>query len=194
MANSQTFVDHVLDLVSLLGQPVQARRMFGGHGLYARGAMFGLLDDDELFLKTDAETRPRFVEAGCRRWVYGEMRETSYFRPPDEAHEDATAMLPWARLALEAALRGKAAAAARAAARARKRASGGREPRAGEDSPRGRREGTGRPAPALAKAGGERTGPAPRARPAAGRKTATVSVRGAGKATAAQRRRPRRPR
>jgi DNA transformation protein and related proteins len=120
MASSQTFVDHVLDLVSLLGQPVQARRMFGGHGLYARGAMFGLLDDDELFLKTDEETRPRFVEAGCRRWVYGEMRETSYFRPPDEAHEDATAMLPWARLALEAALRGKAAAAARAAARPKK--------------------------------------------------------------------------
>ena len=44
--------------------------MFGGHGLYARGVMFGLLDDDELFLKTDALTRARFVDAGCRPWVY----------------------------------------------------------------------------------------------------------------------------
>jgi DNA transformation protein len=172
MPSSQSFVDHVLDLLSLLG-PVEARRMFGGHGLYAGGAMFGLLDDDELFLKTDAETRAHFAEAGCRMWVYREMRETSYFRPPDEAHEDPTAMLPWARLALDAALRGQAAAAARSAARERRDRSG---------------------APARAKAArGARSGAAPeeRKKGGAGRKPATVSVRGAGKATPGGRRSPR---
>jgi len=120
MSNSDSFVDHVTDLLSLLG-PVALRRMFGGHGLYHRGVMFALLDDDELFLKTDAQTRPRFLEAGCRAWVYsradGSWQETSYFRPPDEAHEDAEAMLPWARLAAEAALRLHAEKIARAAAR-----------------------------------------------------------------------------
>jgi DNA transformation protein len=120
MPNSDSFVDHVIDLLSLLG-PVALRRMFGGHGLYHRGVMFALLDDDELFLKTDAQTRPRFLEAGCRAWVYsradGSWQETSYFRPPDEAHEDPEAMLPWARLAAEAALRLHAEKLARAAAR-----------------------------------------------------------------------------
>jgi DNA transformation protein len=120
MPNSDSFVDHVTDLLSLLG-PVGLRRMFGGHGLYHRGVMFALLDDDELFLKTDAETRPRFLEAGCRAWVYsradGSSQETSYFRPPDEAHEDPEAMLPWARLAAEAALRLHAEKLKRAAAR-----------------------------------------------------------------------------
>ena len=115
LANSRTFVDHALDLLSLLG-PVQARSMFGGHGLYARGVMFGLLDDDELFFKTDGETRARFVEASCRRWVYPGMAETSYYRPPDEAHEDAEAMLLWARLGLDAALRAQAVKVARAEA------------------------------------------------------------------------------
>ncbi len=113
MPSDADFVTFALDLLAPLG-PVQARAMFGGHGLYARGVMFGLLDDDELFLKTDGECRARFVEAGCRRWVYGKMQSTSYFRPPDDAHEDPEAMLPWARLALDAALRTAAEKAARA--------------------------------------------------------------------------------
>jgi len=116
MANSPDFVVHAQDLLSLVG-PVQGRAMFGGHSLYAGGVMFGLLDDDELFLKTDETSRPRFVESGCRPWVYaskaGRVESTSYFRPPDGAHEDAEAMLPWARLALDAALRLQAAKGAK---------------------------------------------------------------------------------
>jgi DNA transformation protein and related proteins len=125
MASDPSFVAHAVDLVSLVG-PVEARRMFGGHGLYAEGVMFALLDDGELFVKTDAETRARFVDAGCRQWryVHGKVRmeDTGYFRPPDEAHEDPEAMLPWARLALAAALRARAAKAAK---RVRKGAGGG---------------------------------------------------------------------
>jgi DNA transformation protein len=112
MPSDPGFVAHALDLVGLLGS-VEARAMFGGHGLYAEGVMFALLDDGELFLKSDAETRERFVAAGCRQWTYVHkkvrMEKTGYFRPPDEAHEDPEAMLPWARLALGSALRARAA-------------------------------------------------------------------------------------
>ena len=112
MASDPSFVAFAVDLVSLVG-PVTARSMFGGHGLYAENVMFGLLDDGELFLKTDPDTRQRFVDAGCRQWLYVNkkvrMENTGYFRPPDEAHEDPEAMLPWARLALDAALRARAA-------------------------------------------------------------------------------------
>ncbi len=132
MANSAGFVDHVLDLLALAG-PVEARRMFGGHGLYSGGAMFGLLDDDELFLKTDAQTRARFVDSGCKPWSYtrrdGATEQTSYFQPPDDAHEDAEAMLPWARLAMEAARRARAEKAARAARSARTARAEGRRRR-----------------------------------------------------------------
>ena len=112
MPSDPGFVEHVLDLVGLVG-PVTARSMFGGHGVYAEGVMFGLLDDGELFLKTDELTRATFADAGCRPWVYVNkkvrMENTGYFRPPDDAHEDPEAMLPWARLALDAALRARAA-------------------------------------------------------------------------------------
>ena len=117
MANQASFVEHVVDLLSPLG-PVEVRKLFGGHGLYRRGLMFGLLDDDEVFFKTDDENRPRFVSAGCRMWQYPGADQTSYYRPPDEAHEDPEAMLPWATLGLAASLRHKAAKDAAAKAKA----------------------------------------------------------------------------
>ncbi|MGC4000049.1 MAG: TfoX/Sxy family protein [Anaeromyxobacter sp.] len=121
MSNAPSFVDFALDLLTGLG-PVQARPMFGGHGLYARGVMFGLLDDDELFLKTDDLCRARFTDAGCRMWVFPGAASTPYYRPPDDAHEDAEAMLPWARAALEAALRKRDEKAKKAAAAAARKA------------------------------------------------------------------------
>lgn len=161
MASSPEFVEHAIDLLSGVG-PVAARRMFGGHGVFAQGLMFAVLDDDELFLKTDELTRPRFEAAGCRRWYYvmkGERVDTAYYRPPDEAHEDAEAMLPWARLGLECALRKVAAKAA-----------GAKGPR----PPAGPRP---RPAPrAAARAGLPRKkGPGPKAKPGRRRATRTRS-------------------
>lgn len=123
MANDPGYVAHALDLLSLAG-PVLPRALFGGHGIYHRGVMFALVDDDELYLKTDDETRERFVAAGCVEWVYRGAppgMRTSYFRPPEDALEDPEAMLPWARLAIGAALRAQAAKAAKAGRRRRSR-------------------------------------------------------------------------
>jgi DNA transformation protein len=169
MANSPDFVAWALDLLAPLGG-VTARAMFGGHGLYAEGVMFGLLDDDELFLKADEEAQPVFLAAGCRQWTWpgpkGPMAG-GYWRPPDEAHEDPEAMLPWARLGLEAARR-KAAArtkgSGRGSAGAKAEAGGAREARRG-------------PARSSGSAKGGRGAAAPRARRAAGTSPARASRR-----------------
>ena len=111
MTGSKAFVAFAVELLSRVG-PVRARAMFGGHGIYCGDLMIGLVDDDEIFLKTDDGTRPRFEAEGCRQWVYtGGKKETrtSYFRPPDGAHESPEEMEPWGRLALEAARRAAAA-------------------------------------------------------------------------------------
>jgi len=149
MPESARFVAYAVDLLSLLGD-VRARAMFGGHGIYAGELMIGLVDDDEIFLKTDEVSLPRFLEAGCRAWVYesrGKAMQTSYFRPPDEAHEEPEAMLPWARLALEAARRAAAAKAAKKSGRASPKR-GGKEaaakPRAAKRRSAPRQKGSGR--------------------------------------------------
>lgn len=102
--------------------------MFGGHGLYLDGLMIGLIAADQLYLKTDAQTLPQWQAAGGRPFVYESSRDgvvrtatMSYWTPPDEATEASDALRPWARLALEAALRAQAARVRKPAAAPRRR-------------------------------------------------------------------------
>ncbi|OJT17241.1 competence protein TfoX [Archangium sp. Cb G35] len=109
MARMDSYVEYTLELLEPLG-PVQARAMFGGWGLYHAGRMMGLIIEDRLYLKTDDTTRPAFEAAGGEPFVYdaGKGRKPvtmSYWTPPSDASDDAHALLPWARRAVEASLR-----------------------------------------------------------------------------------------
>lgn len=109
------FAAYCLELLAPLG-PCNARRMFGGHGIYLDGVMIGLVANERLYFKTDAQSLPRWREAGCEPFVYerkGEATATSYWTPPHEAMESPPLMLPWARPALEAAMRARSAKVAR---------------------------------------------------------------------------------
>ncbi|NTX15114.1 TfoX/Sxy family protein [Myxococcus sp. CA056] len=107
MARTDSFVEYVVELLEKLG-PVQARRMFGGWGLYFGGRMFGLIGDGQLFLKVDDVTRPDFQAAGCRPFIFeggGKTVALGYWTPPADASDDAYELLPWARRAVDAAAR-----------------------------------------------------------------------------------------
>lgn len=126
------FTAHCAELMSPLGA-VRARRMFGGQGLYLDELFVALIAGEQLYLKTDAQTRARFEAAGCEPFRYlkkGEWTALGYFRPPEEAMESPALMRPWARLALEAALRAQAEKLRpRPARTARQRASPGKASR-----------------------------------------------------------------
>jgi DNA transformation protein len=103
------FVDHCSELLSGVGT-VTGKRMFGGHGLYVDGVFIAIIVGDTMFLKTDDETRARFVDAGSSAFEYtarGETHSTGYFSVPADAMDSPHLMAPWARLAMEAALRAK---------------------------------------------------------------------------------------
>jgi DNA transformation protein len=111
MNPSHDFVEHCLELLAPLGQP-RARRMFGGHGLYVDDVFMAIIAAERLYLKVDAETRPRFEAAGCDAFVYdakGQAISLGYFSAPDDAMDSPALMQPWARMALAAALRARAA-------------------------------------------------------------------------------------
>jgi DNA transformation protein and related proteins len=108
---SQALVDHCLELLAPLGA-VRAKRMFGGHGLYIDELFVALIAFERLYLKVDAQTQPAFAEAGCEPFVYdgkGKPITMSYWTVPAEAMESPHLMQPWARQAIEAALRARAA-------------------------------------------------------------------------------------
>jgi DNA transformation protein len=120
--------DWFKELLGSLG-PISVRRMFGGAGFYADGRMIALDGFGSLYLKTDDRTRAKFAEAGGSPFVYdgkGKPIVMSYWTAPDEAMDSAEAMRPWAKLALEAAMRAgpaKAVGAKRANKKTTKRVS-----------------------------------------------------------------------
>jgi len=102
---------HCCELFAPLGA-VRTRRMFGGHGFYVDDLFIALIAGERLYLKVDAQTRPLFEAAGCEPFVYdaaGKSVSLGYFSAPEEAMESPPLMQPWARHALSAALRARAA-------------------------------------------------------------------------------------
>lgn len=109
MSTKSEFAAYCAELLSLLG-PVRTKRMFGGHGFYVDEVFVALIFGERLFLKADAQTRPRFEAAGGQPFVYdgaGKQVTISYWTAPDDAMESPALMQPWARLAMEAALRAR---------------------------------------------------------------------------------------
>jgi DNA transformation protein len=111
MTATDDFAAFAVELLGAAGR-VAARRMFGGYGLYCDGVMFALIADDVLYLKADDVNRPALARAGSAPFTYeakGRRTIMAYWRAPDEAMETRELMTPWARGALAAALRARAA-------------------------------------------------------------------------------------
>lgn len=110
MPDRDALVEHCVELLSPLGR-VSAQRMFGGHGLRIDGVFMALIAFDQLYLKVDAQTQAQFAAAGCRPFIYqgkGRAVTLSYWTVPPAALDAPEPMRPWARLALDAALRAAA--------------------------------------------------------------------------------------
>ena len=113
MARKPELVQRVLGLLLALG-PVHARRMFGGYGLFLDGTMFALIDRNRLYIKADNQTKEEFAAAGAEPFTYrrqGKQIALSYWVAPDGSLASPDTLLPWARLGVEAAARGRAAKA-----------------------------------------------------------------------------------
>jgi len=83
------------------------QRMFGGLALFAGEVMFGIIDDGQIYLKTDAALEADLRAAGAHPWLYTERRgpkagvaqETSYLSLPEAAYDDPAAARTWAERA-----------------------------------------------------------------------------------------------
>jgi DNA transformation protein and related proteins len=90
--------------------PINSRKMFGGHGIYHDGLMFGLVADDTLYLKADETTKQQFIDKDLSSFEYDKKNKKvklSYYLAPEEIYDDPDEALYWARLAFQAALNSK---------------------------------------------------------------------------------------
>lgn len=121
MPVTDAFRAFAIELFQGLG-PVSTKRMFSGLGLYIDDAMFGLVIDDVIYLKTDEALAAEFRAAGSSCFSYetktGTRTLTSYYELPENAFDSPQEALEWARKSLIPA---RAAALRRIAKKAKHR-------------------------------------------------------------------------
>ena len=107
MANSNEFIDFLHEVFEDLG-PIQAKRMFGGYGIYHDGLMFGLVVANQLYLKVDDENRHFFEAQKLGPFVFamkGKPVQLSYHLAPEAIMDERELAAMWARRSWNAALR-----------------------------------------------------------------------------------------
>jgi len=112
-ASPDEFAQHLTDVFRLFG-PISLRRMFSGYGIYHDGIMFGLISQDTLYLKADAENSADFKDQGLSQFEYvrqGKVIGLSYYQAPEIVLEDTNEAALWARRSFAAALRANASKA-----------------------------------------------------------------------------------
>jgi len=103
------FTDYLHEVFELAGH-ITVKRMFDGHTLYYQGLPVGIVYDDTLFLKADAETRAEFEKRNLLQFNYQKKDKTiglPYFQAPEEIFEDRHEAALWLKRSFEASLRSK---------------------------------------------------------------------------------------
>jgi len=106
-SQKQAFANFVLELMAGFA-PVQAKRMFGGFGIFWQGLMLAIIIEDKLYFKVDDVSEPRFAQRGLPRFQYeskGRTMSLRYCEAPPEVYDEPGHMAAWARLGYECAVR-----------------------------------------------------------------------------------------
>jgi len=93
-----SFKDFVLDQLRQL-EAVEARRMFGGFGLYQDETFFGIVHKGKVFFKIDDSTVGTYRKHKMKPFrPNAKQTLKSYYQVPVELIEDADALSHWAVL------------------------------------------------------------------------------------------------
>lgn len=109
MKSVSEFVRNLDDVFELFGA-IEAKRMFGGYGIYHDGLMFALVAGEVLYLKADRKSAESYVELGLQQFEYeksGKKVRMSYYAAPEDIFDNPKKAKEWADRAYEAALRAK---------------------------------------------------------------------------------------
>lgn len=107
------FHTYVEDLFASLGR-IRIRKMFGGAGVYSGEDMFALIDQDQIYVKSDDALKADLEEEGGHAFEWtnpstGKTITMSYVSLPVNALDDRDEASIWARKALDVAVQARRA-------------------------------------------------------------------------------------
>ncbi len=92
----ESFKDFIVDQLREM-DGIEARRMFGGHGLYQDETFFGIVHKGKLFFKINETTIAAYRKLKMKPFCpNGKQTLKSYYQVPVEIIEDADGLRQWA--------------------------------------------------------------------------------------------------
>ena len=108
MVASDDFADFLREQLAPLGH-IALRRMFGKTGVFCDGVMLGMVTENMLYLRVDAQNREAFQEAASSPPLNyakkGSLIDLAFWRAPERLFDEPEELVAWARIALAAARR-----------------------------------------------------------------------------------------
>jgi len=99
-SRDESFKDFVLDQLQDL-DGVEARRMFGGYGLYQDETFFGIIHEGRLYFKIDEKTVAQYRKRKMKPFrPNAKQTLRSYYQVPVEIIEDGDRLGAWAEAAI----------------------------------------------------------------------------------------------
>ena len=96
----ESFQDFVLDQLQELDD-VEARRMFGGYGVYQNETFFAIIHKGKLYFKIDESTVGEYRKRKMKPFRPNPKQTLkSYYQVPVEIIEDSDQLCEWARKAI----------------------------------------------------------------------------------------------
>lgn len=106
--DEESFVEFIVD-DQLDGLDVKAVRMFGSYGLYRGDNFFGIIAKSQLFFKTSAKSKGKYLDYGMMPFSPSKIQVLSnYLEVPADVIEDRNKLQAWALEAAECGEKGEA--------------------------------------------------------------------------------------
>jgi DNA transformation protein len=86
-----------VDCIGTLGE-ITSKKMFGGHGIFHEGKMFGMIDSKgKYFMRVDETNQAEYEKKGSER-----HSRMPYFSIPDDVIKDPKSLVTWAKKSIKA--------------------------------------------------------------------------------------------
>ena len=110
MSPTTEYTEYVLEHLIPIA-PLQTNRFFGGIGISNGFVQFAMMMGNSLYFVVDAETRPKYEQAGMQPFSYltkkGRIQVRRYFELPEDVLTDPEQLRLWANEAMQAAAKTK---------------------------------------------------------------------------------------
>lgn len=92
-----------MDRIGGVVENVEARMMLGTVGLFAEEQQFGILDEEDLYLSVDENSRADFAKEETEPYNASDIEQAAYLEVPEDVVEDDDTLAEWVERAVEAA-------------------------------------------------------------------------------------------